>query len=562
MKIKKWFVLSFCLLVAVLFGFRDFLEGFEAEYALYRNPALSPDESQVAFECRDINVGMEGEDRPEKESDIFLVDIKGENLRQLTFYSEGITLSPDKSQVLLQTYYGLYLLDLNKKTPPRQVFNRFPELALDGRYGSVEQLSWSPSGRKFFFDRAIGLDWERKYSILDAKTLEERLFDPDLGNFWAGIQWIDDNTIIFERNNEILIYNYVTRQGDLLASGLPNAPCTNPIPSPDMQRFLYRYTDQYKVRLGSRMKIVVCQVNDLPDWASDELTKQLWSGKENILKKTDYLLLDGSISQVKVSWFRDSQRLLIKGQKELWIYNLSDSSYTPVFLDSIPITEAVLTPDQGKIFFLSYFWGDRDGDGRLSRYEKISDLKVYNLRSKKCRIILNHSDPAAQLSLSPDGKFLAFVKSDNIWVLNTETEDVFQLTSDGGINPQWLANSKALLFTEKGSLVRVDLKDKKYTYLTLGRGVEPNWLNNGEIILKSGGKFWKISLDRFEVKEIETYPDKPRMTKGKKYEVYIEDVELEPMYKNISAIKAKNVNTSEYWTIKQPWCNFPWELKK
>jgi len=562
MRMEKRIILFLCVFLIILLGSDDFIKAFYAEYAIYRNPALSPDENQVVFECRDINTGMGDEFDTLKESDIFLVDIKGLNLRPLTFYSEGITLSPDKSKVLIQTYYGLYLLDLNKKSLPRQVFNRFPDIVLDGRYGSVKQLFWSPSGKKFFFDRAIGGNWERKYSILDAKTLEERPFDPDLGNFWAGIQWIDDNTIIFERNNEILIYNYVTRQGDLLASGLPNAPCTNPIPSPDMQKFLYRYTDQYKVRLGSRMKIVVCQVNDLPDWASDELTKRLWSEKEKILKKTDFLLLDGSISQVKINWFKDSQRLLIKGPKELWIYNISDSSYTPVFIDSIPIVEAVLTPDQGKIFFLSSFFGDLNGDGRISREENYSNLKVYDLNSEKCRTILSHSEPSAQLNLSPKGKFLAFVKGNNIRILNTETEKFYQLTLDGGTNPQWLADDKALLFIEKGSLVRVNLEDRKFTYLTLGKEVEPNWLNNKEVILKSEGKFWKVSIDKFEIKEVKTYPDKPNKTKGKKYEIYIEEVKHEPRYKDITELKAKNVDTLEFWTIKQPWCNFCWELRK
>jgi len=569
MKMRKWFI--FCFLVAAIFWLRQPLQGFENELAIYSNPALSPDERQIAFECRDWNTGMEAEYDSLRGSDIFLVDIKGSNLRQMTFYADCFYLSPDKSKVILQTYYGMYLLDLEKRSNPIQIFNRFPDNILDGRYGSVEQISWSPSSKKFFFARAIGINWERKYSILDVESLEERVFDTNLGNFWKGIQWIDDSTIIFEKDNELLSYNYLTRQGELLASGYPNESCTNPLMSPDKQKMLYQYTDQYKIRLGSPyykdhrqrpQKIVICEVKDLPDWAAEELTKRLWSGEERPLKKTDYLLLDGSISQVKVSWFRDSQRLLIKGLKELWIYDLSDSSYVPLFLDSIPISEAVMTTDQSKIFFISSFFGDRNGDGRIKSDENFSDLKVYDFRTKECRIIINHSEPSAQLNLSPSGNLLAFVKANNIWILNTESEKFYQLTFDGGINPQWMVKDQSILFSSNGSLVKLDLDANKWNYLTLGRGVEPNWINKKEIVVKSRGKFWQVSVDKIGVKELQKYPDNLRLTKGKSYEVYIDEVKLEPRSMNVTEVKARDLKTSQCWVIKPPWCNFPWAFKK
>jgi len=569
MSMEKRIILFLCIFLIVFLGFDNFIKAFYAELAIYSNPALSPDESQVAFECRIWNTGTQV-DRPKGESDIFLVDIKGSGLRQLTFYVSDIVISPDKSKILLSTTYGLYLLDLNKISYPRQVFDRFPKSHFRSESNLIRQLSWSPNSKKFFFARIIGdeVSGERIYSIIDAESLEEMILDPGLGDFEKGIQWIDDNTIIYEKDNEILVYNYISKKGDLLASGYPFETCTNPVPSPDMQKLLYRYKDQIKVRFGPPhkynhrirpVKRVVCQVKDLPDWASDDLTKRLWSGKEDILKKTDYLLLDGSISDVKVSWFGDSQRLLIKGQKELWIYNLSDSSYTPVFLDSIPIKEALITPDQKKIYFISTFLGDRNKDGRFTPDENFSDLKVYDFEKKECRIIFNHSEPIYQLRFSYDGSSLALVKDGNIWILNTETEETYQLTFNGGVNPQWLKENKILLFSERGSLVRVEFENKKYTYLTLGRGVEPNWLDNKEVILKSGGKYWKVSLDKFETKETKTYPVKQGRAKGEKYEVYVEEIDQITPCGNLTEVRVKDIKTQEFWTIKRPWCNGIWD---
>lgn len=569
MKMRKWFI--FCFLVVAIFWLRQPLQGFENELAIYSNPALSPDERQIAFECRDWNTGMEGEYDSLRGSDIFLVDIKGSSLRQLTFFTDRFYLSPDKAKVLLQTYYGMYLLDLDKRSNPIQIFNRFPDDILDGRNGSVEQISWSPSGKSFFFSRAIGFNWERKYSVIDAETLKEKPLDEEFKGLGTAIQWFDDSTIIFEKNNEIQYLNYFTKAWSYLATGMPDEPCTDPILSPDKSWLLYRYKDQYKVRPvtiadgkfhGRPEKKVVCQVKDLPNWASNELTKALWSGDKEFLRKIDYLQLQGSISQVQVSWSADSRKLLIKGQKELWIYTVSDSSFTPVFLDSIPIAEAILTPDQTNIFFISSFFGDRNRDGRITPDEDFSDMKVYDFKNKECRFIINHSEPSAHLSLSVDGHILAFTKGNNIWTLNTETEKLYQLTFNGGLNPQWLQDDKTVLFISNGSLVEADLDKRKFTYFTLGRGIEPNWINDKEVVVKSKGKFWQISEDRAEVRELQKYPEKPALTKGKKYEVYINEVKLEPRSMNVTEVKARDLKTSQCWVIKPPWCNFPWAFKK
>jgi Tol biopolymer transport system component len=569
MKMRKLFILY--LLAIVVLCPEQSVKGFENELAIYSNPALSPDESQVVFECRDRNLGMEMQYDSLQGSDIFLVDVRGSSLRQLTIFTDAFWVSPDKSKVLLQTIYGSYLLDLVKRSIPRQVFNRFPEDILDDRYGSVEQISWSPSGKKFFFARAIGGNWERKYSIVDIETLEETVLGPELGYFPFPFQWIDDSTFFYEKDNEILTYNYSTKQGELLASGYPDERTTNPVLSPDMTKLLYQYTDQFKVRLGppayeggrkNPQKIVVCQIKQLPDWAAEELSEKLFSGGAKSLKKIDYLLLDGSFSQVKVSWFRDSRRLMIKGVKELWLYDLLDSSYAPIFRDSMPITEAVLTHDQSKVFFISSLWSSEYEDSRITWKGNSSNLKVCDLKNKICRTIFGDSGPISQLRLSSDGSFLALVRGGNIWIVNMATEKEYQLTFDGGTKPQWLLDDKSILFVCNGSLAKVDLETKKIAYLTLGRGTEPIWISNKEVVVKSQGKFWQVSVDRMDVKELQKYPEKPRLTKGKRFEVYIDEIELVPRAPNLTQVKAQDLKTSQSWVIKQSWCNYPWALEE
>ncbi len=130
------------------------------------------------------------------------------------------------------------------------------------------------------------------------------------------------------------------------------------------------------------------------------------------------------------------------------------------------------------------------------------------------------------------------------------------------MNPQWLQDDKTVLFISNGSLVEADLDKRKFTYFTLGRGIEPNWINEKDVVVKSKGKFWQISEDRAEVRELQKYLEKPALTKGKKYEVYINEVKLEPRSMNVTEVKARDLKTSQCWVIKPPWCNFPWAFKK
>jgi hypothetical protein len=106
------------------------------------------------------------------------------------------------------------------------------------------------------------------------------------------------------------------------------------------------------------------------------------------------------------------------------------------------------------------------------------------------------------------------------------------------------------------SLYIVDKNGQNLTRLTIAKGKEPVWLSNNEIGVESGGRHWKIALDKLEVKEMTAPLEITPKAKGKKFEVYVTDNKFNPQTYDVSEIWAKEIQTSKSWKIKEAWKNW------
>jgi len=531
-----------------------------AEWANYKKPALAPNEKKVVFECC-RNVEEPTCEDSLMENEIFLVDVNSKELKPLTFDIENSWISPDKSKVLIQTYYGLYLLDLVKKSLPKEIFNRFPSGYFDSRDSPILNVSWSPDSKKFLFIRAIGFDGKRVSSIFDSETYEETVLNLDL--FPCAVVWYPDANRIFDRifydqGGEVHCLDLISGKTDLILSGFPDDPCHDPIISPDGRKVLYRALQSFKIRtLGYTDRKVFAQWVELPTWASKELKDSIWHGHKELIKEMQHILLDGPISNLRFIWSQNGERILIKDKDEIWLYTLSDSSFLPIHCDSNTITEIAWSPNQNEIYFVSQHQKDTNHDGVVNFRDKtFGDLIVFNLKENSFKTIMSEKESLRNLVFSSDGALSAYEMVGNIWILNTSTLQTYPLTTSGGAKANWLANDKTVLFENGKSLYIVDKNGQNLTRLTMAKGKEPVWLSNNEIGVESGGRHWKIALDKLEVKEM-TAPFKitPK-AKGKKFEVYVTDNKFNPQTYDVSEIWAKEIQTSKSWKIKEAWKNW------
>jgi Tol biopolymer transport system component len=528
-----------------------------AEWANYKRPVLAPNEKKVVFECCRNFEQPECEDSL-RENEIFLVDVTGKELKPLTFDIENFQLSPDKSKVLIQTHYGLYLLNLLKKSLPKEIFNRFPSGDFDDRSNPIIMASWSPDSKKFLFIRALGFDGKRVSSIFDSETYEETVLNLDL--FPCAVAWHPDaDWFVYDQNGEVKYLDLASGNTDEVIWGTPEDPCHDPIIiSPDGRKILYRALQSFKIHtIGYIGRKIFAQWVELPTWASKELKESIWHGHKELIKEMQYVLLDGPISNLRFIWSQDGERILIKDKDEIWLYTLSDSSFLPIYCDSNTISEIVWSPNQKEIYFVSQYQKDTNQDGVIdSRDKTFGHLNVFNLRENSLKTILSELESLRNLAVSSDGLFLAYETAGNIWILNTSTLQSYPLTTSGGSKPNWLSNDKAILFENKKSLYMVDKNGQNLTRLTVTKGKEPMWASDREVVVKSGDKYCKIAIDKLEVKEqITPFKAIPR-SKGKKYEVYVTDNKFDMQPWDVSEIWVKEIQTSKSWKIKEAWKNF------
>jgi hypothetical protein len=527
-----------------------------AEWATYKRPALAPNESKVIFECCRNLEGPSCEDSL-MENEIFLLDVNGKELKPLTFDTDNFWLSPDKSKVLIQTHYGLYSLDLLKKSLPKEIFNRFPSGYLDWRISPILNVSWSPDSSMFLFIRAIGFNGKRVSSIFDSETYEETVLNVDL--FPCAVTWHPYGSVIFyDQNGEVNYLNLISGKTDLIIWGIPEDPCHDPIISPDGRKILYRALQFFKIHtIGYTDRKTLAQWVEFPEWASRELKKSIWHSHRELIKEMQYVLLDGPISDLQFLWSRDGQRILIKDKDEIWLYTLSDSSFLPIHCDSNTITEIVWHPNQKEIYFVSQYQKDSNQDGVINRHDKtFGDLNVFDLKKNSFKTILSELESLKNLVFSSDGILLTCEIAGNIWILNTSTLQTYPLTTSGGTKANWLANDKRILFENGKSLYTVGKNGKNLTRLTIAKGKNPVWLSNKEVTVESGEKNWKIALDRLEVKEISGPLKMSPSSKGKEYEVYITNDKFGSQPWIVSEIWIKEVQTSKSWKIKEAWKNW------
>jgi Tol biopolymer transport system component len=524
-----------------------------AEWATYKNPVLNPNESKVVFESC-YNVEEPKCEDSLKDSDIFLVDISTKELKSLTFDMENFWLSPDKSKILIQTHYGLYLFDLVNKTPAKEIFNRFPSGNFDYRINTIIRVSWAPNSKKFLFIRALGFDGKRVSSIIDAATYEETVLKVDL--LPCALAWHpNSNEIFFDQGGDVNCIDLNDERTFLVLSGYPDTSCSEPIISPAGDKVLYRADSYFKFRyVGSIFKTIFAKWVELPDWASKVLNEAVWHGNTELVKQMQYILLDGPISNLGFIWSQDGNRILIKDKYAIWLYVLADSSFIPVYHDSTTISEMVWSSNQEEIYFVSQYQRDTNQDGKIDK--TFGNLNVVNLKDNSFKTVLPEIESLRNLVFSSDGSLLAYETGSNIWMLNTADFKNYPLTTSGGTKPQWMADDKKLLFENQKSLYTINKNGQDLSRLTVAKGREPGWLNDREIVIRSGDKYCKIALDKLEVEEQTTPIKATPILIGKKYEVYVTESKFDMQPYDVSEIWVKEIKTDKSWKIKEAWKNY------
>ena len=105
------------------------------------------------------------------------------------------------------------------------------------------------------------------------------------------------------------------------------------------------------------------------------------------------------------------------------------------------------------------------------------------------------------------------------------------------------------MFKKGGSLYSIGVDGENLERLTIEKAMQPVWLNNNKIAVKSERKYWKINLDKLGVNEMNAPPSRTPRVKGKKYEIYIQEIKSRYDNPSVTEIWVKEIATSKSWKI-------------
>jgi len=170
-----------------------------------------------------------------------------------------------------------------------------------------------------------------------------------------------------------------------------------------------------------------------------------------------------------------SNRLL---ESSMWVFDFDlDSSYYSVDIDKITRTRAAWDSDSKNFIFAS---SDSNSKPTLYKFElSTSSIEpIYTDELTTNEVIFKHP------VFSHDNKLLAFVKAyknkfDEIWILNIELNDAFQLTTGfSDWYPAWSPDGNKIIFSRGNHLYLIDIESSDLKQVTFGDHTNeyPSWI--------------------------------------------------------------------------------------
>ncbi|HEY6465211.1 MAG TPA: S9 family peptidase [Candidatus Acidoferrales bacterium] len=151
--------------------------------------------------------------------------------------------------------------------------------------------------------------------------------------------------------------------------------------------------------------------------------------------------LEGALTE-GVQWSPDSSRISFMqsdprdaSRTELWVMNAATGAKS-VLVNSAQLirflqpekTATIQSTGLGRVAAEDYFWAP---DGNAILFKSGGRLVCVDLHSMTSKILVDSKEDVSDPKFSPDGKWVSYLQSENIWLANVATGTTKQLTAGG-----------------------------------------------------------------------------------------------------------------------------------
>ncbi|HEY1024375.1 MAG TPA: amidohydrolase family protein [Sphingobacteriaceae bacterium] len=267
------------------------------------------------------------------------------------------------------------------------------------------------------------------------------------------------------------------------------------------------------------------------------------SNKRAVTKET-FRLLNNAV------WTPDNQYLIARkhftasrslGAGEMWMYHLSGGTdgvqLTKRKNDQQDAGEPEVSPDGRYVYF-----SEDVSPGPFFQYNKDPNGEIYNIRrldriTGELTTVTGGQGGAARPQVSPDGKYLAFIKrvrlKSSLFIHDLETGEEWPLYDDlsrdqqeawaiFGIYPNfsWTPDSKEIIFYAKGKIRKLDLNSLSTTEIPFEASVNQTITES----LHFDQQVFKDDIDVKMIRQLTTSPDGKKLAFNAAGHIYIKDL--------------------------------------
>jgi Tol biopolymer transport system component/C-terminal processing protease CtpA/Prc len=464
-------------------------------------PLFSPDGETLAFTSE-----RTGADQ------VFTIPLKGGLPRQVTFHSEGsrgVDWYPDGKSIVIRgrrdfnsrSAYRFYRVSLEARTA---------EILLFDAEHSFGTASLSPNGKKLLFTREgrdlyrRGYRGSRSSQIWMAENLEsDQVKFTEIISRETGASspvWNEDGSGFYYTGDHgesdlFSLWSFDLESGEEKELAPQKTdPALLPTVSRDGSTIAYRSGFEF-FRLFPKTEGKTARPRKISLFPSGDLTI------DPILRRT-------LTKATNLSFSRDGLEMAFAAGGDIWIMDTELKEPVPITKTAAEEREPVMSPDGKSVLFIrddgqttdiwsaqraeaeSYWWQNREfkeseitndgkakhdltfvpGGERICYHVGRGDLWTSDADGKNAKLLIE-SWSSMQYDWSPDGKWIAYAKSDSdfnrdIWIASADGKpEPYNLSRhpDSDSNPKWSPNGKILAFTGRRFEKETDIY---YVYLS------------------------------------------------------------------------------------------------
>lgn len=457
---------------------------------------------------------------------LFSADVSSQTMEQLTFYPERAVLLENGKKLQIQNRFGIFRSDENMKS--MNVVKNFPSF-INGseiQSGKIQNVESSPDGKYLLYYSQTSISYA-DLILFDVQAKKQIVISEHTGfSFDDSVaKWsYDSKFFVYVKKGQVYYFSIDQLSGSGIVAENLRSIGEGSIESVNWST----RNDLYYIKHSRVYKIL----------SAEFFTRSMYQNifeMGNIIGKVPFDF-DSNFDKFTIS--PDGRKIILdKGGRNLFLYYLRNDDYLSI--GSIKTLPYLYLPRNTRV--KRVIWSENDIitilTSGLHNGEEFSSVYRIDLIAQENALLFKQTDDEGvmDLSISPDGKTAALLKSDRVVLKEYSTwKEKKVIESVRPLHILW-SNSSSLIIAGVYTTVVMDLDKDEKNVILLSQIGEYGFTKEGKVFGSLAGKSYSWNDDGV-LESLESVTKSETAVVSDKYRVYLEKNTL-GSYRNLVMVR-------------------------